>query len=162
MVHIRLKSIMDENFQDYKKPSMMLVVCNCDWKCLIEKGLDISICQNSQLASQKDIEILSDKIIDRYNNNSITSSIVIGGLEPFLQFDEIINFVQQFRNNSIDDIVIYTGYYPEEIQNKLELLKQYSNIIIKFGRYIQDSISRYDEVLGITLASENQFAVKIS
>ena len=54
---MKLKSIVDENFQDYKKISMMLVVCNCDWKCLKEQGLDCSICQNSQVALQKTIDI---------------------------------------------------------------------------------------------------------
>ena len=162
MVHIRLKGIMDENFQDYKKTSMMLITCICDWKCLVEKGLDISICQNSTLASQKTIDVPIDVIIDRYLSNTITSAIVIGGLEPFLQFDEIIDFVQQLRVKSTDDIVIYTGYYGEEIQEYIGLLQEYSNITIKFGRFKPNSGERYDEILGISLASDNQYAVEIS
>ena len=41
-------------------------------------------------------------------------------------------------------------------------LKQFPNIIIKFGRFIPNQQSHYDEVLGINLASDNQYAKKIS
>ena len=36
------------------------------------------------------------------------------------------------------------------------------NIIIKYGRFIPDSKSRYDNILGITLASDNQYAEEIN
>ena len=157
---MKIKYIIDENFQDYKKPSMMLATCYCDWKCLKELNLDISICQNSQIAQQKNIEVSIESIINRYLNNPITRAVVIGGLEPMLQFEEVLEFVKQFRKYSNDDIVIYTGYYPEEIQDKIKELIQYKNIIIKFGRYIPNKDKRFDEVLGVWLASDNQFAVK--
>ena len=162
MVYIRLKQIIDENFQDYKKPSMLLATCKCDWKCLIEQGLDISICQNSELIKQKNINISVSKIINRYINNPITSAIIIAGLEPILQFNEVIEFINEFRNVSDDDIVIFTGYYPEEIKKQIEELKKYKNIIMKFGRYKHESNKIYDKVLGIWLISDNQFAKKIS
>lgn len=160
IILMKIKYIMDENFQDYKKPSMLIVMCNCDWKCLRELNLDISICQNSQIAQQKNIEVSIESIINRYLNNPITQAVVIGGLEPMLQFEEVLEFVKQFRKYSNDDIVIYTGYYPEEIQDKIKELIQYKNIIIKFGRYIPNKDKRFDEVLGVWLASDNQFAVK--
>ena len=162
MVYIRLKNILDEDFQDYKKPSMMLATCQCDWKCLREQELDLSLCQNSELSKQKNINISIDTIVDRYINNSITKAIVIGGLEPFLQFDDILEFIKYFRQKSKDDIVIYTGYYPNEIEDKLIRLKQYKNIIIKFGRYIHEDTKIFDKVLGVWLISSNQFACKIS
>ena len=162
MVSIRLKSILDETFQDYKKPSMLLATCICDWKCLKEQNLDISICQNSELAKQNNIDISIDEIVNRYINNSITQAIIIAGLEPMLQFEEVLNFVKVFRNKNDDDIVIYTGYYPDEVINEIEQLKQYKNIIVKYGRYIPNKSKRYDEILGIELVSDNQFAIKIS
>lgn len=58
--------------------------------------------------------------------------------------------------------MVYTGYYKEEILEEIEQLKQYSNIIIKFGRYIPNEKKHYDEILGIDLASSNQYAEKIS
>jgi pyruvate-formate lyase-activating enzyme len=159
---MRLKQIIDENFQDYKKPSMLLATCYCDWKCLKEQNLDISICQNSDLAKQKNIDISVGNIINRYINNPITKAIIIGGLEPMLQFDEVIEFVKKFRNVSDDDIIIFTGYYPEEINEQIKELVKYKNIIIKFGRYRHKSNKKYDEVLGVWLVSDNQFTKKIS
>jgi pyruvate-formate lyase-activating enzyme len=159
---MKLKDIIDEDFQDYKKPSMMLATCFCDWKCLIEKDLDIHICQNSELAHQDNIEVSVDKIIDRYLNNPITQAVVIAGLEPLLQADEVIEFIKKFREKCDADIVLYTGYYPEEIAKYLFILKEYSNIIIKFGRFQVDSKVKYDEVLGVYLSSENQYAIKFT
>ena len=97
-----------------------------------------------------------------YLKDGLEESIVFGGLEPMLQFQELISFIDKFRNISNDDIVIYTGYYKTEIEKEIDILKKYKNIIIKFGRYIPNRQSRYDEVLGVTLISDNQFAEKIS
>ena len=159
---MQLKQIIDENFQDYKKPSILLATCKCDWKCLKEQGLDLSICQNSELVKQKTIDIPINDIINRYINNPITKAIIIAGLEPILQFNEVIEFINEFRIISDDDVVIYTGYYPEEISNKLNILTKYKNIIIKYGRYKHESVKRFDNVLGIWLISDNQYAIKIS
>lgn len=162
MVLVRLKNLMDENFQDYKKTSMMLATCNCNWKCLKEQGLNIDICQNSELTKLNDIEISTESIIDRYLNNPITNAVVIAGLEPFLQFSEVLEFINEFRKQSQDDIVIYTGYYPDEIEKEITQLRKYKNIIIKFGRYIPNNEKIFDKILGVWLVSSNQFAYKIS
>lgn len=162
MVYIRLKNIMDENFQDYKKASMLLATCKCNWKCALEGNFDISVCQNSELARQKDIEVSIDSIIDRYLNNPLTQAIIIAGLEPMLQFEEVLEFIDVFRQKSEDDIVIYTGYYPDELIDKLGRLVKYKNITIKFGRYKEKSKKVFDDILGIWLSSINQYAVKIS
>ena len=37
----------------------------------------------------------------------------------------------------------------------------FTNIIIKFGRYIPNQKPHYDEVLGVNLASDNQYAERI-
>lgn len=97
-----------------------------------------------------------------YLNDGLEESIVFGGLEPLLQFNELVSLISKFREKTEDDIVIYTGYYPSEIEKEIEILKKYKNIIIKFGRYIPNRKSRYDEILGVTLASDNQYAEKIS
>jgi hypothetical protein len=44
----------------------------------------------------------------------------------------------------------------------LEEFKQFKNIIIKFGRFVPNQEKHYDEVLGIELASPNQYARRIS
>lgn len=161
---MKLKEIIDEDFINYKKPSMFLATCYCDWKCLTEKNLDISICQNSSLISQSNVEMSNYNIIDRYRNNPISQAIVIGGLEPMKQFNEVLSFINCLRNEyqCEDDVVIYTGYYPHEIQNEINQLKQYRNIIIKFGRFEINSDKKFDDTLGIWLNSSNQWAEKIS
>ena len=110
---MKIKAIIEEDFINYKKTSMLLGTCFCNWKCLKEKNLDISICQNIELARTNIIDIPNDKIIKRYIENSITHAIVIAGLEPFLQFQEVYDFIRDFREQSQDDVVIYTGYYPD-------------------------------------------------
>lgn len=161
--YITVKEIVDENFQDYKKASMFIATTKCDFKCLVEKGLDCNICQNSKTAQLPNKKILISDVFKRYTSNPLTHAIVIGGLEPMLQFEEILNLVSYFRENSCDDdFVIYTGYYAQEISQKVALLKRFKNIIIKYGRFIPDSNSIFDEVLGVALNSENQHAVKIS
>ena len=58
--------------------------------------------------------------------------------------------------------MIYTGYYPNEIADELAALRKFKNIIVKFGRYQPGQKSHYDEVLGVDLASDNQWAERIS
>lgn len=160
---IKVKEIVWEAFQDYKIPGMLLAMCFCDWKCLIEKKLDISICQNCQLSKLDSIEIDIEDLFSRYCQSKISKSIIFGGLEPLLQFDEVVSVIDYFRkNNCTDDIVIYTGYYPDEKKEAISILSQYKNIIMKFGRFEPNSKSVFDSVLGVSLASSNQFALKIS
>ncbi len=160
---VTVKEIVDENFQDYKKSSMFIATSKCDFKCLTELGLDCSICQNMKISTMPNKTILISDIFKRYKSNPLTSSIVIGGLEPMLQFDEILELVSYFRKLKCnDDFVIYTGYYENEIKDEIQLISKFENIIIKYGRFIPNSKPIYDSVLGVTLSSENQHAVKIS
>lgn len=157
-----LKNITDEDFVNYKKPSMVLGFPICkNFKC--DKECGQQVCQNSALATIPDIEIDDDVIIKRYINNPITESLCMQGLEPFDTPDQLFEFVRKFRQVSLDDIVIYTGYNKDEIEECVkELAIYYPNIIIKFGRYIPNQEPHYDEVLGVYLASDNQYAERIS
>lgn len=160
---MRVKAIVQERFQDYKLPSMFISTCFCDYKCCTELGLDIGVCQNAPLAQSDNIDIPDQIIYEQFVKNPITKAVVIGGLEPMIQINEVIDLINLFRNQGENcPFVIYTGYYPNEIHEPLERLKQYKNIIIKFGRYIPNSQSKYDEILGVTLASSNQYAEIIS
>lgn len=155
-----LSGYIEEDFTNYKYPSLFLGTCYCDWKCCKDAGYDV--CQNKELAKGPFKELSIEKIYDRYKNNPITKAIVIGGLEPFMQFEEVFNLIKYFRDNKDNSIfIIYTGYNKEEIQNFINTLIPLKNIIIKFGRYIPNSSSHYDDILGIKLASSNQYAEKI-
>lgn len=155
-----IKGLIDEDFSNYKKSSMLISFPRCTFKCDKESGEQV--CQNSALALSKDIDVPMDTIVRRYMDNNLTSAIVYGGLEPFDSFDDLIALTSEFRQNTDDDIVIYTGYNREEIVDKIDMLKQFKNIIVKFGRFIPYNEKHYDELLGIWLASENQYSERIS
>lgn len=159
---MKVKTIVDEDFVNYRKPSMLIATAECDWKCCKEAGCDSSMCQNSPLANQPTIDIQESEIVKRYIKNPITSAIVIGGLEPLLQTAHIVKLVSLLRYYQCnDDIVIYTGYYKNEIDDFIKMISPYRNIVIKYGRYIPNSRHRVDDVLGVTLASDNQYAERI-
>ena len=162
---MKLKALVDEDFVNYKKPSLFIGTVQCDWKCCTEQGMDISMCQNSALAEAKTLDVPIDEIVYRYVSNPITEAIVIGGLEPFNDFDDLYEFILKFREKSKDDIVIYTGYTKEEVRENRQwsqiLALKDENIIIKYGRYVPNQEPHYDEVLGVYLASDNQYAERI-
>jgi organic radical activating enzyme len=152
-----IKELKDEDFVNYKKPSMFIAFPSCTFKCEAECGEHC--CQNSVLAQSPNLNITIDSLIERYLNNPITKSVVCGGLEPLDSWDELQNFIMLFRYWSPDEIVIYTGYKEEEIQDKINWLKIYSPIVIKVGRYIPNKTPHYDDVLGVKLASDNQYGI---
>jgi hypothetical protein len=157
-----IKELKDEDFVNYKKPSLFLGFPTCNFKCCKEGNFPIDICQNCKLMQSNDIHIDTSQIVDRYLANPITSAIVCGGMEPMDSWNDLSNLVKQLRQKTDDDIVIYTGFYPSELEDKINYLKQYQNIIIKFGRYKQGDVKHYDDVLGVWLVSNNQYAERIS
>lgn len=157
---IRVKNIIDEDFLQYKKPSMFIGFSRCNFKC------GKALCQNSALALSRDISVSTSMICERYNQNPITKAVVLGGLDPFDTPEECYHFCYDFRLSTMDDIVIYTGYTEEEITSH-EMLRLYfekiialKNIIIKYGRFVPNQESHYDKILGVNLASPNQYAVR--
>lgn len=159
---MRLKGIKAEDFVNFRLPSLFLAACSCDFKCCRESGLDTSVCQNSALAHAEIKDVPNEVIYAHYANNPITKAVVVGGLEPMLQATEIRDLIDLFRiRGDLSPFVIYTGYYPGEIEDKLAVLRPLGNIIVKFGRYIPGRPCRYDDLLGVELASDNQYAEKI-
>lgn len=156
---MKVKDIIDTDFCNYKKISMFISTSKCNFKC--DKECGRPVCQNSDLAAAPNIEIDNKDIIARYLGNSITEAVVIGGMEPFDTFEDTLSFINEFRDYLDDDIVIYTGYNYEEIKHLIDMLKCYDNIIVKFGRFIPDQKKHMDDVLGIKLASDNQYAEKL-
>ena len=155
-----IKGLLDEDFVNYRVPSMFISTARCNFKC--DKECGENVCQNSSLAKQAELSIDDDLIVERYLNNPITNAVIFSGLEPFDQFAEMYELIGKFRDHTDDDIVIYTGYVEEEIPAYIFLLKNFANIIVKFGRYIPGQKKHYDDVLGIKLASDNQYGVRIS
>lgn len=157
---MKIKGLVDEDYANYSKPSMFIIFPSCSFKCDKENGCNL--CQNSHLAQEPVINISINNLLHRYNENEITKAIVCGGLEPFDTSNELLDFIDTAREYFCirDEIIIYTGYTEEELKNDFAFKQiiQYPNIIIKFGRFRPNLEGRYDEVLGIKLASNNQYA----
>lgn len=175
-----VKGIIDTDIVNYKKISMTIEFPFCSFKC--DKECGRAVCQNSPLANESNIEIPCETIIERYLDNSLTEAIVFQGLEPLDSLKDVFDFIVTLRGRyrCNDDVVIYTGYTKEEVDmftlssmypfmngtctgniKITKMLKSTGNIIIKYGRYIPDQKPHYDEVLGINLASDNQYAERL-
>lgn len=159
---MKLKIYVEESFEYYKEPVMLIASPSCSFKCCREAGIPTSICQNAEWAKKPTYEMRIDQLVQIYESNFLTKGVVFGGLEPLDSFEDVIAFIKQFRESCDDVVIIYTGYREDEIQDKIEQLKQFPNIVLKVGRYIPNAPSRHDDILGVTLASDNQYAIKIS
>ena len=170
---MKIKGIIDEDFVNYKTAAMYIAFPQCSFKC--DKENKEQLCHNCDLVKQPDIEIEKEKLIERYLSNPISKAIVLAGLEPLDSFLDVISFVDCLRRqyHCDDPVIIYTGYTEEELMrgqyggwqmkpNKIlaeewESLLKYG-VIIKFGRFRPNQKPHYDEVLGVNLASDNQYA----
>lgn len=147
---MKLSQVIIEDYVQYKLPSLFLGTSQCFRNC--------PNCQNKELR-EKSLDIPNSKIIEGYMINPLTKAIVLGGLDPMDTFDEVRCFYAEFRSLSNDPLVIYTGYAEHEIEDKINVLKSLGGkIVIKFGHYIEGHIPHWDEVLGVRLASDNQYA----
>lgn len=157
-----IKGLLDEDFVNYRVPSMTIMFPYCSMKC--DKECGKPICQNSELNNAEDYDVSVKDIVTRYITNSITDAMVFQGLEPLDSFNDVLSIICELRSiNCYDDVVIYTGYNKEEIESKIKMLKYYGvrNIVIKYGRFVPGQETHYDEVLGVKLASDNQYAERI-
>ena len=158
-MNITLKGIRDEDFVNYKKCSMFISWPRCTFKCDQENGCQY--CQNMPLVHYPDITVTAEDLVQRYLQNPLSKAVVFGGLEPFDSFGEVKGLIDEFRKYTDDDIVIYTGYDEHELFEQTNALSAYSNIIIKFGRFRPNQAPHYDEILGVNLASDNQYATEL-
>lgn len=159
---IVVKGIVDEDFVNYKVPSMTIMFPYCDFKCEVGGS---SFCHNAPLVNEPNIKVPISEVYRRYWSNPISEAIVCQGLEPFDSWKELNGLLFHFRIHAAcsDDFVIYTGYTKEEIADRLDYIRSmYNNVIIKFGRYVPDNEKHFDSVLGVMLASDNQYGEKIS
>lgn len=156
-----IKDLIPTDFMNYKVPAMFVAFPYCSFKC--EKDCGIKCCQNSMLARSANIEISAERIVEIYKKNSnLSKAIVLGGLEPLDSFADVIDLIAEFRKEFSDTVVIYTGYTEEEAAIYIEALQKFSNIIVKFGRFVPDQPPHVDEILGVKLMNPGQYAKKIS
>lgn len=147
-----------EVFQDYKDSAILFSAIDCDWKCCREYGQ--SICQNQKMHGQREVILPFSRVLETICN-SYTDAVIFGGLEPMLQADELVQCIEYLRQQGMSrPIIIYTGYYPHEINTDTLIRLANCHVIMKFGRYDPSYEPKFDDILGITLASGNQFSVQ--
>jgi len=159
---MRIKGIIDYDCTNYKEPCLTIEFPYCDFKCDRLNGCQV--CQNSDLAAEPDIEVSGEYIWQLYEQNPLTKAFCFQGLEPFdsyMDLIELIAFIRIYKNCN-DPIIIYTGYNKGEDEITERSLRKYDNIIIKWGRFIMNQEPHYDEVLGVKLASNNQYAERLT
>ena len=155
---IDLVDLIDESFAEYKLPHMLVAFPHCSFKCDRENGNQV--CQNWELAKAPRITVEAEDVAARYVSNDLTKAVVFAGLEPFDSYTDVLSLLEELRskNGCYDDVVIYTGYKPEEVSDRFEKLASYKNVLVKFGRFVPGDKPHYDDALGINLASDNQFS----
>ena len=155
---MRVKGIIDYDCTNYKKPCLTIEFPYCDFKC--DKLNGCKICQNGQLAQEPDIEVSGEYIWQLYQQNPLTSAFCFQGLEPFNSYIDMIDLIKfiRFTKQCNDPIIIYTGFNKGEDYIVEHGLRKFHNLIIKWGRFIMNQSSHYDEILGVQLASDNQYA----
>ena len=86
----------------------------------------------------------------------------MGGLEPFDSWDDLYSLIKALREHTSDLVIIYTGYYPNEVREYVSKLRELNNIVVKWGRFVPYQNKHWDNILGVKLASDNQYAERIS
>lgn len=159
---MKLKGIIDYDCTNYKEPVLTLEFPYCNFKC--DKLNGCQVCQNSSLVKEPTIEIPLKTIWELYKQNPLTKGFCLQGLEPLDSIDDVLNFIKYIRGNNFcnDPIIIYTGYDKEEVTKFIYQITNFDNIIIKWGRFIKGQNLHYDRILGVNLASDNQYAEKIT
>ena len=159
-----LYDVIMEDFVNYKVPSTLVAFPYCSMKCNKEQGK--KVCHNSTLNHLEALDISADEIVEMYLRNSISKALVLQGMEPLDSPADLRELLITFRKATKDPIVIYTGYYEHEgaVQSLISFLVAYNidNVIMKFGRFIPDKPTVFDEVLGVNLASDNQYGKVIN
>lgn len=161
---MQYKNIIFDDVVNYRETSMFIGTCFCDWKCCTEIGADICLCQNSPAHCLKNKEIDNEKLVRKYLKLGTMHALVLGGFEPLWNnsWSDVLGFLRCFRSHTQDTIVIYTGYYENEVSEKIGQLKELGNVVVKFGRYRPNQKPHHDDVLGVNLANDEQYAKRIS
>lgn len=156
-----LKGIIDTDYVQYYKPCMTLMFPKCSFKCDKESGRQI--CINNRLTQSPNIEINVYTIIERYLSNDMVDTLCCAGLEPFDSPAELNRLLSLLRFCECDDdVLIFTGYTEDEVNEQFKWIYAHKNIIIKFGRFLPETPAVFDDLLQKKLASRNQYAKRIT
>ena len=83
---MKLVNLIQEDFTNYKKPSLFLGFPKCSGKCNILNGK--IVCQNEALRNAEKVEISANEIVELYTKNNITNDIKIDNLFKYNEWNE--------------------------------------------------------------------------
>lgn len=150
---IKVRSLVDEDTGHYKETSFFIETSLAPLS--LDEGFNFSM---------KVARLLSWNLISHYMDNPLMTAIVFKGDEPFQQYEGIFHFIKLLREDRfcMDTVVIYSDLSRADIHEEVERLKIFPNIIVKFEPHIREYPPYFDNLLGATLSSDNQYALKIS
>jgi len=103
-------------------------------------------CHNSSTWNIDDGKIIPiNVLVEEIINKSMTNKITISGGEPLLQTPAVLGLIKKLKLNNFN-IVLYTGYELEEVNNELLPHLDY----IKVGRYEKDKRCTTLDYIGST------------
>lgn len=149
-------------FSDFNLISIYCATTRCNGKC--KKDNPIVVCQNEEIREKLDEykEYSGYEIYNIAKENKFCEAILFSGLDPLDDFENLITVIKEIRElNKNYPIAIYTGYTEDEIKEKIDMLRLYSPIYLKVGRYIPNRNSIVDKVTGVKLISDNQYFIKL-
>ena len=84
-------------------------------------------------------KITVEDIMERLSKHPDLVGVTISGGEPFLQFDELQKLIQRIKQETMLDIMLYSGYTLEHLKQMIpDSMKFFENIdIFVDGEYIQ-------------------------
>ena len=69
---------VEDNYQDYDKPSIKIMTSVCDFKCCKEQGLDVSVCANHKYSSElpKKVNLGRNLILSSQSSIALLRSVI--------------------------------------------------------------------------------------
>ena len=152
---MQLKKIEETKTLYNNELSLYLIASSCKWKC--------KICPNAHYSRFETVDIPNTDILQKFKSDDNLKAIVIGGLEPMDQMNDLRGFIfdarKFFEPGDRPKIVIYTGYEMDEL-NKMHYsglaseLMQYGNAMVIAGRNIWKTKKKFYLSINTYLTSD--------
>jgi len=144
---IRYKSITHERVEDAPFVGALVCALDCNIGC---KG-----CFNQSLKEAPIFYKKADEIMDEIMSNPFNEGVILAGLEWSLQPTELLALVKSATVRNMP-VIVYTGHDINTFLRRVPLIKQFTEVLVKYGAYDESKLSLTHEAYGIKLASTNQ------
>ncbi|MCH4890037.1 radical SAM protein [Acidaminobacter sp. JC074] len=144
---IRYKSITHERLEDAPFVGALVCALDCNIGC---KG-----CFNQSLKEAPIFYKKADEVLDEIMSNPFNEGVILAGLEWSLQPSELMAMIKSCASKNIP-VIVYTGHKIETFLRRVPKIKNYPEVLIKYGAYDESKLSLTHEAYGVRLASTNQ------